>query len=166
MPETENEKNAMKRQPDFVAELTPYRSLGQKGFIILMAFVSITCFAAGMMFLIAGAWPVMFFMGLDVLVIWLAFKVNYHSAKVKEIISIGRDHLKVEKTDPWGRTTEHIFNPFWSRFEINRHEELGITEMVITQRNRRLRLGEFLNPDDKESFAAAFSNALARAKAA
>ncbi len=165
--QTGNEKQSTEaRPPDFVAELTPYRSLGKNGFLILMAVISVTCFSAGIMFLAVGAWPVVFFLGLDVLIIWLAFKINYHSAKAKEYVYVGRDQLKICKVDAWGRSEEHVFNPFWTRFEIDRHDELGITQMSVLSKGKRLAVGAFLNPVDRESFATAFSNALAKAKAA
>ncbi|MEM8649929.1 MAG: DUF2244 domain-containing protein [Pseudomonadota bacterium] len=150
--------------PEFVAELTPHRSLGRTGFFLVMGFVAVTCFLSGIMFLVMGAWPVFIFMALDVFVIWLAFKINYRAAKAKELISIRRDELKVQKFDPRGRMVEHVFNPFGTKFEVDRHEEIGITHMRLINRERSLPIGAFLNPDDRESFALAFGNALNRAK--
>ncbi len=59
----------------------------------------------------------------------------------------------------------HTFNPFWTRFEVDRHDEIGITSMRLTTKEFSLSIGAFLNPDDRESFARAFKNALGRAKA-
>ena len=57
-------------QPElFSALLTPHRSLNRTGFLVLMAFVCVVSFAAGMVFLLMGAWPVFGFFGLDVLAI-------------------------------------------------------------------------------------------------
>jgi len=151
-------------KPEFIAELTPHRSLSRNGFIILMAFVSFTCFISGVVFMVIGAWPVFLFFGLDVFIIWLAFKLNYRAAKVRELVSVARDELKVQRFDPKGQIDEHIFNPFWTRFVIDRHEEIGITSMRLTSRERSLPIGAFLNPDDRESFALAFSNAIARVR--
>ena len=50
----------------FSATLTPHRSLGRTGFVILMLAVGGVSFVAGLVFLIAGAWPVFGFFGLDV----------------------------------------------------------------------------------------------------
>ena len=151
-------------KPDFIAELTPHRSLGRTGFIVLMVFVSFTCFVSGMMFLIMGAWPVFLFMALDVFIIWLAFKINYHSAKARELVTIGHRELRIQKIDPAGRMVEHVFNPYWSRFEVDRHEEYGITAMWIKCRDEELSIGSFLNPTDRESFALAFGHAIRQAK--
>ena len=63
-----------------------------------------------------------------------------------------------------GKITEHRFNPFWTRFEVVRHHEFGITHMALAGKGRELAIGSFLNPDDRESFAQAFSSALARVK--
>ncbi len=45
-----------------------------------------------------------------------------------------------------------------------RHDEIGITRMTIEAKGEAVPIGGFLNPDDRESFAAAFSRALATAK--
>ena len=65
---------------------------------------------------------------------------------------------------PSGKSEEHCFNPFWARFSVNRHSEIGITRMAVTSRYETVAIGGFLNPDDRESFATAFSRALAAAK--
>ncbi len=59
---------------------------------------------------------------------------------------------------------QHRFNPFWARFSVARHEEIGITRMLVEAQGSSVSIGGFLNPDDRESFAAAFSRALATAK--
>ena len=62
-------------------------------------------------------------------------------------------------------TEQQRFNPFWSRFSVARHAEIGITRMQVETQGHAVSIGGFLNPDDRESFAAAFSQALATAKA-
>ena len=139
--------------PDFVAELTPHRSLGKAGFTILMIFVAATCFISGIMFLVIGAWPVFILLGADVLLLWIAFKVNYKAAKVCERISVGRDMLTIERIEPSGKSELTQLNPFWSRFQIDRLEGVGITKMEVVSGNQSLAIGSFLNPPDRESFA-------------
>ena len=67
----------------FSALLTPHRSLNRTGFLVLMAFLSVVSFAAGVAFLLMGAWPVFGFFGLDVLVIYWAFQVNFRRATAR-----------------------------------------------------------------------------------
>lgn len=164
MDETRRVDNQLLK-PEFVAELRPHRSLSREGFILLMAFVSLTCFLSGIMFMVIGAWPVVVFFGVDVFIVWLAFKLNYRAGRVRERVSVARDHLLVQKFGPDGCMKEHSFNPFWTRFEVERHEEIGITSMKLTSRDRQLTIGSFLNPDDRESFSEEFGSAIARVKA-
>lgn len=113
----------------------------------------------------AGAWPVLAFMGLDVLVVWFAFTINYRAARASEEIAIWPHDVIVRQISPAGRIVEHRFNPFWTRFTVNRHEEIGITRMHLHGQGRDIDIGSFLNPPDRESFAAEFGQALATVKA-
>lgn len=151
-------------EPFFQALLIPHRSLGRTGFIVLMASLLFGWIATGAIFLSHGAWPIFGFFGLDVLLIYVAFRVNYRAARAREMISLSRTSLDITKTAPSGRTDAHRFNPFWARFSIARHEEIGITSMAVHGQGRNVPVGSFLNPADRESFAAAFSGALAKAK--
>ena len=151
-------------EPFFKALLTPHRSLGRKGFLILMGAVGFGWLVTGAFFLFHGMWPVFGFGGLDVVALYVAFRLNYRAARVREEVSISRTLLDIRKTAPSGRTEDHRFNPFWARFSIARHEEIGITDMAVEGQGRRVPLGMFLNPDDRESFASAFGRALATAK--
>ena len=151
-------------KPDFAATLFPHRSLSPAGFAILMGFVGVTCFVSGMLFLMIGAWPVLGFFGLDVAIIWFAFRANYRSGKAFEEIAVWPHDLLVRKISPTGKVREHRFNPFFARFRVDRHEEFGITRMSLAGEGREIDIGSFLNPLDRESFARAFSEALTRVR--
>src|SRR3979490_2372760 len=85
-------------QPElFSALLTPHRSLNRTGFLVLMAFLSVVSFAAGLAFLLMGAWPVLGFFGLDVLVVYWAFRINFRHAKASEEITITPSELRIRR---------------------------------------------------------------------
>ena len=151
--------------PIFSALLTPHRSLGRTGFMVLMGTLAFAWLSTGLFFLSAGAWPVFGFFGLDLLAVYVAFRLNYRSARAREEVSVSRTALDIRKVAPSGRAEQHRFNPFWARFNIARHDEIGITGMAVEGQGRTVPIGAFLNPDDRESFAAAFGRALATAKA-
>ena len=151
-------------EPIFHARLTPHRSLGPKGFRILMGVFIFVWLTTGAVFLSLGAWPIFGFFGLDVLLIFLAFRWNYHSGRAHEEVMLSLLHLAISKHAPSGRRTEHRFNPFWAKFDVRRHEFAGITRMSVAGEGRAVTLGGFLNPDDRESFAKAFGAALGQAK--
>ena len=71
----------------------PYRSLSKKNFRNLMIIVSIIFFSIGVFFWSLGAWPVFGFLGLDVLLLYLAFKINY-KRHVKQFFLVCRIHLR------------------------------------------------------------------------
>ncbi len=160
-----NETNAAAAdEPFFQALLTPHRSLGPTGFAVLMGALLFGWLVTGAIFLSHGAWPVFGFFGLDVLLVYVCFKLNYRAARAREEVSVSRTSLDIRKTAPSGRSEAHRFNPFWAKFSIARHDEIGITSMAVEGQGRTVPIGGFLNPDDRESFAKAFSRALATAK--
>jgi uncharacterized membrane protein len=161
---SENNPAVAADEPFFCALLTPHRSLGRTGFAILMGALLFGWLATGAIFLAHGAWPVFGFFGLDVLLVYGAFKLNYRAARAREEVSMSRTSLDIRKVAPSGKAEAHHFNPFWARFQVARHDLIGITDMAVEGQGRSVTIGGFLNPDDRESFATAFSGALARAK--
>ncbi len=147
--------------PVFTAELTPYRSLGRKGFRIVFLIAGLLSLVHAFVFLVIGAWPIVFFFGLDYLLLFGAFWLNYRSALSREEVSVSRTDVSVRKFTPSGQITEHRFNPSWARFNVARHQEIGIISMTISGGGRRTDIGSFLNRDDRETFALALSGALA-----
>ncbi|MCO4317205.1 DUF2244 domain-containing protein [Phyllobacterium sp. 21LDTY02-6] len=148
----------------FRALLVPHRSLGRTGFLLLMATLGLSSLITGLFFLSLGAWPVFGFFGLDVLLVYGAFRLNYRSAKAHEEVSISRLAVNIRQVAPSGRAKLHEFNPFWARFRVARHSEIGITSMRVEGQGKAVNIGSFLNPDDRETFASAFQLALATAK--
>ena len=151
-------------QPFFKALLLPHRSLGRTGFMILMGALTFGWIVTGIIFLSQGAWPILGFLGLDVVALYIAFRLNYRAARAREEVSVSRTSLDIVKTAPSGKSEQHHFNPFWARFAVSRHDEIGITGMAVETREKSVPIGSFLNPDDRESFATAFSRALATAR--
>jgi uncharacterized membrane protein len=148
----------------FAARLTPHRSLNQAGFLLLMAVLGGVSFAAGMVFLLLGAWPVFGFFGLDVLLVYWAFRVNYRDARAYEDVMVTTSELRVRKVSARGQVTEWVFNPLWAKLDYEIDEEFGLQRLYLVSRGRRLPIASFLPPQEKESFAAALAAAVTEAK--
>jgi uncharacterized membrane protein len=148
----------------FSAKLVPHRSLGRRGFLLLMAVVAVLWFLTGAYFWSLGAWPVIGFVGLDLLAVWLAFTLNYRAARTVQEVEVSRSALVVRTVRPSGRAQELRFNPRWVRLEVEAFEDEGVTRIAIRSRDRRIPVGTFLNPEDRTSFARAFGVALAQAR--
>lgn len=148
----------------FSALVTPHRSLSRNGFLILMGFLTTVSFVAGVVFTLMGAWPVMGFFGLDVLIVWWAFRVNYRHAAATEEITVTHSEIRVKRMSHRGHTVEWTLNPLWVQLDQKTHEEFGIEKLYLVSRGRRLSVGSFLGAEEKESFAKALLAALNAAK--
>jgi uncharacterized membrane protein len=148
----------------FSAVLTPHRSLGRTGFIVLMCLIGGISFTAGLVFFIAGAWPVMGFFGLDVLLIYIAFKVSYRSAAAYEQVTMTPSTLTVRKVSHRGKVAEWTLNPVWVRLQREANDEFGIERLFLVSHGRRLPVATFLGPNEKATFASALSAALGEAR--
>ena len=152
-------------QPElFSALLTPHRSLNRTGFLVVMAFVTAVSFAAGLAFLLMGAWPVVGVFGLDVLAIYWAFRVNFRRARASEEILVTPSELRLRRISHRGHVVEFVLNPLWVRLDQISHAEYGIEKLYLTSRGHRVSIGSFLGPDEKASFAKALNAALQAAK--
>ena len=148
----------------FSALLTPHRSLNRAGFLAVMLFWSVVSFVTGTVFLMMGAWPVFGFFGLDVLVIWWAFKVNFRTARASEEIVVTPSELRVRRVSHRGHVAEWVLNPLWVKLDLEADEEFGIEHLYLVSRGRRLTIASFLGPEEKASFAKALIDALNAAK--
>ena len=148
----------------FSALLTPHRSLNRTGFLVLMVLLSLISFAAGLVFLLMGAWPVLGFFGLDALAIYFAFRINFRRAAASEEISVTPSELRVRRISHRGHVVEWVLNPLWVRIDRKADEEFGIERLYLVSRGRHLSIASFLGPDEKASFANALSAALATAR--
>jgi uncharacterized membrane protein len=151
-------------QPIFEAVITPHRSLGQTGFLVLMIAVGVVSFIAGMVFLAMGAWPVFGFFGLDALLLYWAFRINYRRAAAYEVVTVTPIELRVRKVTHRGLVREWVLNPLWVTLDKISHEEYGIERLFLVSGGKRLSIASYLGPDEKASFAKALSKALNDAK--
>jgi uncharacterized membrane protein len=148
----------------FSVVITPHRSLGRAGFLVVMGFFGAVSFVAGMVFLIVGAWPVFGFFGLDVLLLYWAFRLNYRHAGAYEEVHITPSKLTVRKVSHHGRVREWVLNPLWVRLDMTEIHEFGIERLFLVARGKQLVVASFLGPDEKASFAKELARALNEAK--
>ncbi len=148
----------------FTATLSPYRSLSRRGFNTLMALLGILSFGFGIAFTRMGAWPVFGFFGLDVVLLYLAFRRNYMDARAIEQIDLSPAVLLVRRVSALGRETEYSFNPYWTRLIVDRRSN-GIAALSLVSSGKRLSIGNFLGPNERSAFANALQSALSAARA-
>lgn len=152
------------RETRFV--LHPHRSLSPRGFYILMACIGLVSFIVGLAFLLIGAWPVFGFFGLDVALIYLAFRLNYRAARQYETISLTPDILKLSRYSPSGQSETFEFNPYWARVRLSMDRPDGRTSLHLGAQGREVRIGSFLTDDERRDVAHALTGALLASRSA
>jgi uncharacterized membrane protein len=156
------------RDPDeptlFSAIITPYRSLSATGFVIVMVLFGAVSFAAGIFFLTLGAWPVLGFFGLDVVLLYWAFRLNYRDAAAYEEIHVTPSELTMRQVSRRGEVREWKLNPVWARLDRETFDEYGVQKLFLVSHGRRLSIASFLAPAEKESLGNALAAALGAAR--
>jgi uncharacterized membrane protein len=121
-------------------------------------------FAMGIVFLSLGAWPVFGFFGLDVLLIYIAFRLNYRSGRAYELIELTPALLTLTRVAPSGRQQSFEFNPYWVRVHFSERPD-GRTHLRLASHGRELEFAHCLNDDERREFARVLEDALAVARA-
>lgn len=142
----------------------PHRSLNQRGFMIVMGVVAGISFVCGIAFLMMGAWPVFGMFGLDVLAIWLAFRLNFRSARACEEILVTPSLIRLRHVTADGAVFEEELNPLWTRLNRELHEDFGLQRLTLEMRGRPYVIGGFLHTAQREELADSLAAALAQAK--
>lgn len=140
--------------------LTPHRSLPRAGFLALMAALVAFNFVAGLVFLVVGAWPVVGFLGLDVLLVWLAFRLSYARARQSERLAFYADRLRIEHRDPWGRVRHLELQPYWLQVRVQRLNGEA-RRLLLTSHGRSHVIGSFLAAEERERLASHLRDVLA-----
>ena len=136
------------------AVLTPHRSLSRRGFILVMSLIAAINLVVGGMFYAIGAWPVVGFLGLDVLAIWWAFRVNFADARKAERIVVTEHELILERLSERRGREEQRFVRRWVRVELEEDTERDlIGSLYLSVSGRRTAIGDFLPPDERKAFA-------------
>ena len=148
----------------FRAVLTPHRSLGPKGFLALMIALGAISFITGVLFLVIGAWPVLGFFGLDVLLVYVAFRLNYRSGRLYETLDLTPASLVLTRVHPSGRQERFDCNPYWARVSLREWPD-GRTALSVVSRGTELAFGAFLTDDERRDLASALREALLTARA-
>ena len=143
----------------FNAVLQPNSSLKPRGFLILMIAIAAVSGVAGIAFMLIGAWPVLGFFGLDLALIYFAFKANYRWASLQETVRLKKDSLIIERISPSGKLQRWRFQPYWLKVYIDtpvKHD----SQLVLSSHGKYLKIGEFLAPEERVELANALKGAL------
>jgi uncharacterized membrane protein len=143
------------------AVLKPHRSLPPKGFAALMLVLAGASFVVSLVFVLNGAWPVTPFFGIDVALVYLAFRLSYRQARQTEALRLTEDSPTVERVSIYGERRRWRFQPFWLRVRFEEKDE-HTNRLLLTSHGSSLALGTFLGPAERRGVAGALKDALLR----
>lgn len=141
--------------------LTPHRSLDARQFRWLIAGTSLVCLLAGLRFLALGAWPVMAFMVLDVLILYWAFRANYRAAERFEDIRLDETAFTVHEVLHTGAERTTSFQAGWLKVHLEQLNE-DENRLLVRSHGRSMTLGSFLSPAERVEVGQEIEAGLAR----
>jgi uncharacterized membrane protein len=148
-------------RPFFERMLLPHRSLPSRNFHLLMGLLGLVSLAAGIGFVAVGAWPVIGFFGLDVALVYLAFRLNYRTARQSETIRLAEDVFSVERVSVRGERRNWRFQPFWVRVILEERPDTS-NRLLVASHGRSLVIGDFVPPATRRELAVTLRDALTR----
>lgn len=145
------------------AVLEPPRSLTERGFNRVMLGLGGLSLLSGLLFLSLGAWPVLGFMGLEVLLLWFVFRASFRSQRARTFVRVTAEAVDLRKVDGWGRERRTRVAAHFARVEFDRQAE-GPYALRLAASARSYVVGEFLTPRERETFARRLSQAISDAR--
>ena len=139
--------------------LYPYRSLNKTGFFILMFSLGFVSFVAGIIFMIKGAWPVFGFFGLDVLLVYIFFKINFRSGKKKEILILTKNQLIIEFYNSKKISKTYYLDAHWLQIRLSKLKN-EMSKLKISSKNKSIIVGSFLRYQEKIDVVKSLKKAL------
>ncbi|MCP5367288.1 MAG: DUF2244 domain-containing protein [Hyphomicrobiales bacterium] len=143
----------------FSTELRPHRSARLRSLQTLVLLIAVVWFVVGLAFAIAGAWPIIGFLGAEVLLLYGALVWNLRAGSAHEVIDLTADALTVRRVNHWGQRQDWTFQPYWLRVELE-HPPGRSSRLTIASHGRRLVIGAFLPPREREDLAERLRGAL------
>ena len=123
-------------------------SLGRGGRLGVFAFIFVVSVGIATAFAILGAWLILPFAGLEMLVLYLAFRHVERHAGDYELIAIDGDRVEVESFEG-GRHRRHAFNRQWARLVVSGE----CSRIALRSHGRELEIGRFVGAERRLEIA-------------
>jgi uncharacterized membrane protein len=144
--------------------LRPAPPMSPRALSIILGIVVAMNAAFAVYFVSHGAWPMMPFMGADILLLAWAFRASTRAAKREEHVVLTPSLLNIARKSAAGVISEVSLNPYWVRVEIADPPEHA-SQLTLWSHGKGVRIGSFLPPQERASFAERLKSALRVARA-
>ena len=146
------------------AVISPNRSLSRAGLHVLMGVVIAFNLIVAVFLLVLGAPPVLPFLGLDVLALWLALRASFRAAERRERVRVTAEAVIVSREDEKSARVIWTSPTAFTRVDVDQPDEHEARVRLRIYR-RRLTLARALSPPERVEFADALERAIRDARA-
>lgn len=140
----------------------PNQSLSKKGFRWLFAFIVLVSLTIGLGFSLAGAWMILPFAGLEILlagaVLWRIGK----NLEDYEQYQIDRDSLTITRSIA-GRIDRHMFQCYWAKLLFQPPSGSRSSKLRVRSHGTELEIARHLNDQQKSELAAELGQYMGKA---
>jgi uncharacterized membrane protein len=145
------------------AVITPNRSLSTRGFVVLIAIITLFNAIASAVFVQLGANIVPIFLGLDVVAVAIAFLVSFQAARQVERVQVSaRDVRVMRETPKWSRVVWESPTAF-TRVAVEEDDDDGV-DVRVALSGKSAPVAAALSPPERKEFARALQRAIAIAR--
>jgi uncharacterized membrane protein len=123
-------------------------SLSTSGRYLVFGFIFIVSFGISLAFAVFGAWPVLPFAGLEMLVLFLAFRYIDRRSDDYERLSISGDKLLVEYLEH-GRLNRFELNRCWAQVVC----DAAGSRLALRSHGREVEFGHYLTQQERVKLA-------------
>ena len=125
----------------------------------ILALTGAICVLVGVLFALVGAPPVLGFMGLEIVLLFGAYRFCVRNTKMAEHLILSNRNLIFYRVDRDGNISITNLEPRWLNVEL--YKVKGIASCVIlTSKGRAHNVGTFLAPSEQIHLSAALNQAL------
>jgi len=145
------------------AEIRPNRSLSERGFIVLIAVVTLANCASAAVFVAMGATFVPIFLGVDLLAVIFAFIASFHAAKRVERVQVTSRDIRVTQETPRASWVLWESPTAFTRVHVEK-DDGRLVGLKLALSGRELSVAGALSPRERAEFAQALERAIWQAK--
>lgn len=145
------------------AEIRPNRSLSERGFIILIAVVTLANCASAAVFIAMGATFVPIFLGLDLLAVVVAFLASFRAARRVERVQVTAREVRVVQQTPRESRVVWESPTAFTRIQVEQEENRTVG-LKLALSGREMAVAAALSPRERAEFAQALEDAIWRAR--
>ena len=128
--------------------LKPNSSLTGAARVLFLGSIFFICSVIGIGFFLAGGTMILPFAGLEIILVYLAFRLSFNWSNQKQIIILSKEHVEVRVDGLKEFFTWKEFRSF-ATFNISKDQSME-DKISFRSKGKEIYVGNFLNKGDKE----------------